>query len=211
MLQAKHWCKESGMAQTIILSCWQELDLIMDKMMPLADRANPKKPQQGALEDFELAELAELKAQARGMAKILVLWTQPVFNSPEAIAKESMARYRARQSATKHYTPGTEIALTGEDLQEFYKQYGVTSKHSPDGYGTPANAPVIDPATERKLPTAPQARRRAPAAPKPPAKVVDEKTAATIRSALASGMFSKDDLAKMYKLSVSQVEAIDVG
>lgn len=130
------------------------------------------------------ARLEHLKAKARGMAEIMQYWTLPHFRTADEIAKEATARYRARVAGEERETLGTVVGRAGVDLAATYARQGVSTR------------------------PAPTARA---AAPKPAAATVKPQDAAAIKNGHASGLFSVEELAKMYKLTVQQVTSIVTG
>lgn len=51
------------------------------------------------------------KHQARCMSEVLFVLMQPFYENADAVAKEGLARWKARQSGTKHESPGLAEAI----------------------------------------------------------------------------------------------------
>lgn len=99
LIQARHICEDNMTGKPVILSCWEELDILMDRIKDPAEV-----DRDGAI------------AEARGAAKILVKWTAPHYRTTQDISREALRRWTARQQGEDPYTLGTVVAQASADL-----------------------------------------------------------------------------------------------
>jgi len=99
LIQARHICEDNMNGKPVILSCWEELDAIIDRIKDPAEI-----DREGAV------------AEARGMAKIIVRWTAPHYRTTQDISREALRRWQARQAGEEPYTLGTVVAQASADL-----------------------------------------------------------------------------------------------
>lgn len=101
LIQARHICEDNMTGKPVVLSCWEELDRLLDIIK------DPNQPQ--AYRDNAIAE-------ARGASRILVKWTAPHYRTTEDISREALKRWTARQAGEEPYTLGTVVAQASADL-----------------------------------------------------------------------------------------------
>lgn len=123
----------------------------------------------------------ELKGYAKGLAFMLTMMTHPYYKSIKAIAAEAVARYKMQR-----------------DLIPFRPT--PSYRYNPLPQPTAPNLGETRPAVKR---TATKAQRGKVTTPQ----LASDKVAA-VRAAAASGMFSHEDIATMYSVSVDQVRAL---
>lgn len=120
------------------------------------------------------------KHQARGIAEVLALLMAPFMESPDMVVKCAVKKYR-------DFT--YEVPGLGEHLWDPTK--------NPDG--TP-RTPMPSAATAKEKP------RARPKVDNKSTKKLTAEEALGIRDAVGSGMFSKEDVAAMFKVSLKTVE-----
>ena len=171
-------------SEPLIFQCWR---LLMEKVDTI--KAEPEGAGDNEIQsrDREIA-----RHQARGIAETLAILMQPFCNPPEGSMK-SPADMIVKFAITKHDDPDFQVPGLGEHLWDPTK--------NPDGS---LRVPISDKVASTRT------------APKPPPKVkVDNKStrklskdeAAGVKEAVSSGMFSKEDVAAMFKVSMAEVEA----
>lgn len=119
------------------------------------------------------------KQQARGIAETLAILMDPFITDPDEVARHAGKRWKARQTGERYEVPGLADAI-----------WDPTKNW--DG-------------TDRVLPSI--GKRKPAPAPRVVKALTDSETAA-IKQALATGMFTSEQLAGVYKVSVEQIEAM---
>lgn len=164
--------------EPMIFKTWE---LLMSKVKVIL--AEPAGPSDNALE-AEARERA--RYEARGIAEVLAILMKPFMESPDHVVKCAVRAYK---------DPSFE----------------------PPGLGLHLWDPMMNPdGTPRTSVAAP--KQRTPATPKPAVKskpkpdnsstkTLSAEEAEGIREAVSSGMFSKEEVAIMFKVSIPTVEA----
>lgn len=143
--------------------------------------AEPKGPGDNAI---EADNRERARNEARGVAETLAILMQPFLTSADDVVKHAVKRHKARAAGTTHETPGLAEHLWDPNT---------------NWDGTP-RVPVA----------ALKTRPKASVASKPPAKggkSLTPEEAAGIKDAVESGMFSIEDVASMFKVSIATVES----
>lgn len=129
-----------------------------------------------AIQDAE--KVAKLKSEARGMAEAIAVLMQPFVKSADEVVKHAVKRYKAKQAGEDYQVPGL-----GEHLwNPLYDEDG----------------------NLRQQPTAKIEHPRAQ--PKASNKKLKPEEIAGIKDAVSSGMFSEEDVASMFKVSVQTIK-----
>lgn len=150
--------------RALLLQTWSLLDEAVVTIMEPGDFIQDKEKKDSA------------KQQARAYANVLALFMQPFFTDADSVAREAIARYKARQAGTVHDTPGL-----AEHIWDMTKNWDGSERVLPGI----ENKKVDLHANERTL-------------------TPEEVTA--VQNALASNMFTSEQLAEMFKTSVAVVE-----
>lgn len=129
-------------------------------------------------EDISEVELAQRKGTVRGMCEMIAIFMVPHFKTGNEVGRELMKRAAAHQAGEDYETPG----LGGRR----YEPPPGESKYLQDRK-TPAVTEVAPPKQKTKL-------------------TPDE--IASIKFALDSGMFTKEQIAKTYNISVAAVQLL---
>lgn len=172
LIQARHICEvdmdgfpvEHG--KSLIIQSWEKLDRLIDTIK------NPDRPEH----EREFA-----KAQALGVAQVMVIFTRPHFNSERDISIEALARWTARQEGEERVTLGTSVARAAADL-------GVS-------LGTKAGSPASS------------ARSAAPTSRPAPSRQFAPDEVTAIKNAHSMG-FGNSDIAKMFKCTEANISAV---
>jgi hypothetical protein len=163
---------------TLVGSMWDEADRTMDELMELMKQRDALKPED--VTDDMKEVIFKLQGRLRGIAVSLSIFMPPFFRTEDECAKEIRNRWRARDSGDKDYeTKG--IGSLRYDLPR------------------PEAKPISTPAT------------RAAAAPgaRPAAEMkLGDKEKAAVKAALSSGLFTAEQLARTYRVSIADVEAV---
>lgn len=184
LIQARHICPEDPLSEnmkTVILICWEKLDVVMDELMPLAAQSKLDPLGPGHLTAEGWARLDQVKAKARGMAEIMAVWSAPHFRDADAIAHEAAARWQARQAGEERHTRGTVIALAGADARATY---------------------ALERAGAR-----PSGRRTTTASTFVPSKQFAPDEVVAIKNAATMG-FPLEDIAKMFKCTEANIKKV---
>jgi hypothetical protein len=121
----------------------------------------------------------ENKARARAIAECIAIFSPPHFRTADEVVAEAKRRYEAEQADEEYETPGI-----GSRRYEIAEQWNKDRRT--DGYTTDPN---------RTKPAAPSVN-------------VDQKTSEAIRFASESGMFTEEQIAKTYGISVAVVKQV---
>ncbi len=126
-----------------------------------------------------------LKARARAQAEILAIFMQPFFTTPDGIAKEAGVRYKARRDGIEHKTNGIDHL------------YFKNARSEPQRTHAEMKA---DPTTQDRR------NVKRPMTTKP-IKLNDQQIN-SIKTAMESGMFPIEVLAKTYGVSVDIITEV---
>jgi DNA-binding CsgD family transcriptional regulator len=118
--------------------------------------------------------------EARGLAEGIAIVMYPFMENADAVVREAVKRFKARQAGTVHETPGL-----GEHMFDPHFNHD----------GTPRVAVARPtPRTAVKAPTKPA-----------PEKILTDAEKDTIKTMLAGKMLSPDELAKMFGVSITTI------
>ena len=178
--------------------------------------------------NIELPDVDRTDARQRAKAycKVLVLFMTPVFHDERSVAQEAKRRHDARKSGDVYQTPGMKhgIYKTLTDGEAWYPSTNGAWTNDPSlaageprmtddailnrvrGHvdGDVRNASGVESRSHL-------AKGPARNLPSQGGKAVSAAESAAIKGAVASGMFSEEDLAVMYKIPVDQVRSIVAG
>lgn len=175
------WPRRNPMSDTepLLYLCWNQL---MSKVeIILAENLDPWKTDTDPVE--KIRERA--KYEARGQAELLATLMKPFMDDADQVVKAAVKKYKE---------PDYEVPGLGEHLWN--------PMLNPDG--TP-RTPVATPKTKTK--TAITAPKSKPKVDNKSTRKLSADEAEGIKSAVDSGMFSKEDVASMFKVSIATVEA----
>lgn len=140
------------------------------------------------MDNASMIRETELKARGRAIAECLALFMPPFFEDANSIAAEAQRRYKARAADDSEYeTPGIG-----------HRRYETAAQWHATRGGFTSNPDMVK-ADDRKA-----ARTRTASRPAS----LDAQTETAIKFALESGMMSEQDIARMYKISVEQVQKL---
>lgn len=170
--------------EPLIFQCWRILMAKVDVI---------KAPVEGAGDNAIQANDREIaRHQARGVAETLGVLMQPFCNPPEGSTR-SPADMIVSYAIKKHDDPDFEVPGLGEHLWDPTK--------NPDGsLRVPISDKVAATRTAPKAPVKPKVDNKS-------TKKLSPEEAAGVKEAVGSGMFSKEDVAAMFKVSMAEVEA----
>lgn len=179
--------------------------MLVEKMWAMLDAAIDK------LQDESLPDEARAEARnhARAYSRVLVMFMEPVLPTANDVAKEGMARWRARQAGEERPIPGFMHARwkTITDGSAWYPASGGYSSDPAQAIRNPSEemattgfknrtAAIFDGMTQ-------EPRGRAT-----PAKItIPEKDWPAIKAAVAAD-FPKAELAKMYATTLAQINLV---
>lgn len=166
--------------ESLLRRTWELLDSKVDIIL-----AEPNGPGDNAL---EAAARERARYEARGIAETLAIHMKPFFESADDIVKEAVKRHKARKAGAAHETPGLAEHLWDPNT---------------NWDGTP-RVKVAEPKSRTRPVAAP--KKAAPKVDNTSTKQLTPEEADGIREAVASGMFSKEDVASMFKVSLATVE-----
>jgi hypothetical protein len=215
----EHTCPHEGQvtygwSETVKLvsQIWEMLDKCID------DVKNP---------EVNEAQRAVAGNQARAYCNTLVLFMTPIFSTSNDVAKEAMARWRARRDGVEHHTPGMMHATYKTVLDGDVWYEGTDGFTSDPAFAS--GAPRINNETVKNRmkgaldAAASQSGAEAtrlhwekqgkphmgrPRQPElPVAHNLDDKQVAVVKQFAAAGA-SHDELAKMFSVSAAQIASI---
>jgi hypothetical protein len=128
-----------------------------------------------------------VRGESRGVAYALSIIVKPHFDSPTAILKHAIKRYKiARGELPSEITPGYDS--------------GFLPPPGDDKYATTKAAPAAKKATPRKAAAASSTKST-------PLKITPEQVN-TIKMGLTAGIFSEADICTMYKLTNAELKVL---
>ncbi len=174
------WPRRYPMTETepLIHLTWK---LLMSKMPTIMEKLPPLDPSDDELVLRHVNQIAS-KNEARGIADVLAIQMKPFMESADHVVRCAVAAYKDPEFAV----PGL-----GSHLWDPMK--------NPDGSD---RVPISTPRSANK--TAPKAR---PKVNNKSTKKLTDKEAEGIREAVSSGMFTKEDVASMFDVSLAEIEA----
>lgn len=131
-----------------------------------------------------MARQAEAKYQARGIAEVLAIQMKPFMESADHVVKCAVKKYK---------DPEFEVPGLGAHLWDPMMNPDGTPRISLSAPKPARSKPVI------KTPSKPKVDNTS-------TKKLSAEEAAGIKEAVSSGMFSKEDVAAMFKVSLTTVE-----
>jgi hypothetical protein len=159
---------------TLLQRTWDLLDAKMEVIMV--------KPELGR---DDTTSWMEAKQQARGIAEVLAMFMVPHFSTADEIAREAVARYKARQSGDTEY----ETAGLGSRRYE------------------PPAATILERANERRSAPAATKTRRQPVKRAATGNKIPDGAVNTVKNAISGGMFTLAQVAKTYSMTEAEVKS----
>lgn len=164
--------------ESLLRKTWELLDSKVHVIL-----REPNGPGDNAI---EAADRERARIEARGVAEVLAIHMKPFLTDTDDVVKEAVKRYKAKQAGERHETPG---------LSEHLWDPNTNWDGSPRvKVASPKSRPAAKPATRPKVDSA-------------STKTLSSEEAEGIKSAVESGMFTKEDVAGMFKVSLATVEA----
>lgn len=157
-------------------------ELLMSKMPLIMDTSAQVDPWTGAMESIRAKEQA--KHEARGIAEVLAIQMKPFMESADHVVRCAVKAYK---------DPDFEVPGLAKFLWD--------PMHNADGS---LRTPVAAPKSSRPKPAA--RPKPKPAVDNKSTRKLSPEEAEGIKDAVSSGMFSKEDVASMFKVSLATVE-----
>jgi hypothetical protein len=125
-------------------------------------------------------DMNDTKAAARGVAEAIQLLMVKFYPTPDDVVREAVKRYKARQANQLHESPGLGEFLWDPNFDYDGKQRTQIAAKAK----TPIKAPAVV------------------------TKITDQETLSGIKNAHQSGMFTKQQIAEIYKINMATLESV---